>query len=49
MEEKAHAQFLRTVKTLHEIRRITADIYVSRAVQVNVGSQKVKTAPLEDD
>lgn len=50
MMERAHARFLRTVKTLHEIRRITANIYVSQAGQVNVGSQQVNIAPpLQDD
>lgn len=50
MAEQAHARFLRTVKTLHEVRRMAAHIYVGHAGQVNLGHQQVNIAPpLEDD
>jgi hypothetical protein len=49
MAERAHQRFLRTVKTLHEVRRLAGPIYVSRAGQVNVGSQQVNFVPTPDD
>jgi hypothetical protein len=49
MAERAHARFLRTVKTLHEIRRMAANVYVSQAGQVNVGSQQVNITATPDD
>lgn len=49
MAERAHTRFLRTVKTLHEVRRMVATIYVSQAGQINVGSQQVNIAASPDD
>jgi hypothetical protein len=49
MAERAHARFLRTVKMLHEIRRMTANVYVSQAGQVNVGSQQVNITATPDE
>jgi hypothetical protein len=47
--ERAHQRFLRTVKTLHEVRRLEATIYVGHAGHVNVGSQQVNIVPAPDD
>lgn len=49
MAERAHARFLRTVKTLQDVRRMAATIYVGQAGQINVGSQQVNIAPPPDD
>jgi hypothetical protein len=49
MAERAHARFLRTVKALHEVRRLAATIYVGHAGQVNVGGQQVNVVPTRDD
>jgi hypothetical protein len=43
MAERAHARFLRTVKTLTELRR-AGPVYVGTAGQVNVGQQQVNVA-----
>jgi hypothetical protein len=49
MAERVHTRFLRTVKALHEVRRLAATIYVGHAGQVNVGSQQVNIGPAPDD
>ena len=46
LAERAHTRFLRTVKMLHELRRLTPTVYVGNAGQINVGHQQVNvTAP----
>ncbi len=44
MAERAHTRFLRTVKMLHELRRLSPTVYVGNAGQINVGSQQVNVA-----
>ena len=44
LAERAHTRFLKTVKMLHELRRLTPTVYVGNAGQVNVGSQQVNVA-----
>lgn len=41
MAEQAHTRFLRTVKMLHEVRKLAPSVYVGHAGQVNVGHQQV--------
>jgi hypothetical protein len=41
MAERAHTRFLRTLKSLHELRRLTPAVFVGTAEQVNVGMQQV--------
>lgn len=49
MAERAHARFLRTIKMLHDLRRLTPTVYVGNAGQINVGSQQVNvSAPKAD-
>ena len=44
LAERAHTRFLRTVKMLHELRRLTPTVYVGNAGQINVGHQQVNVA-----
>lgn len=44
MAERAHTRFLRTLKALHELRRLPPAVYVGTAGQVNVGAQQVNVA-----
>ncbi len=44
MAERAHTRFLRTVKMLHDLRRLTPTVYVGNAGQINVGNQQVNVA-----
>jgi len=41
MAERAHTRFLRTLKALHELRRLAPTVYVGTAGQINVGTQQV--------
>ncbi len=45
MAERAHTRFLRTIKILHDLRRLAPTVYVGNAGQVNIGSQQVNVAP----
>lgn len=46
--ERANVRFLRTLKALHDLRRLAPAVYVGNAGQVNVGTQQlnVSAAPL---
>lgn len=44
LAERAHTRFLRTIKMLHDLRRLTPIVYVGNASQVNVGSQQVNVS-----
>jgi hypothetical protein len=44
MADRAHTRFLRTIKMLHDLRRLTPTVYVGNAGQVNVGAQQVNVA-----
>ena len=41
MAERANLRFLRTIKALHDLRRLSPAVYVGSAGQVNVGAQQV--------
>lgn len=44
LAERAHTRFLRTIKMLHDLRRLTPTVYVGTAAQINVGQQQVNVA-----
>jgi hypothetical protein len=44
LAERAHQRFLRTVKMLHELQRVSSTLYVTQAGQINVGSQQMNIA-----
>src|SRR5690606_31508518 len=47
--QQAHARFLRTVKMLHEIRKVSPALYVGHAGQINVGQQQLNVATDRQD
>ncbi len=44
LAERAHTRFLKTVKMLHELRRLTPNVYVGNAGQVNIGAHQLNVA-----
>jgi len=48
MAEQAHTRFLRTVKMLHEVRKLSPAVYVGHAGQINVGHQQVNVTRPQD-